>query len=87
VANSFEKQKKSDDLRIIGGPILFKFERGLIKSPTKISNFKEGGNNEIFLSDKYIKKNKNNVAFNLQKLVNDVINEKINQGLLSMTIL
>jgi hypothetical protein len=87
VAKAFEKQKTSGELKIIGGPILLKFDRGLIKSANKISNFIEGGNNEIYLSDKYIKKNKDNIAFNLKKLVDDVMERKIHQGLLAMTIL
>jgi hypothetical protein len=87
VANEFEKQKTSGELKIIGGPILLKFERGLIKSANKITNFKEGGNNEIYLSDKYIKKHKDNIAFDLKKLVKDVMTEKINQGVLAMNIL
>ena len=87
VAKAFEKQKTSGELKIIGGPILLKFDRGLIKSANKISNFREGGNNEIYLSDKYIKKHKDNIAFNLNKLVDDVMERKIHQGLLAMTIL
>jgi hypothetical protein len=87
VAKAFEKQKTSSELKIIGGPILFKFERGLIKSTNKISNFIEMGNDEIYLSDKYIKKHKDNIAFDLKKLVRDVMTEKIHQGLLAMTIL
>ena len=87
VANEFEKQKTSGELKIIGGRILLKFERGLIKSATKISNIRTGCNNEIYLSDKYIKKHKDNIAFDLKKLVKDVMTEKINQGLLAMTIL
>jgi hypothetical protein len=87
VAKEFKKQKTSDELKIIGGPIFLKFDRGLIKSANKITNFKEGGNNEIYLSDKYIKKHKDNIAFNLNKLVDDVMERKIHQGLLAMTIL
>jgi len=87
VAKAFEKQKTSGELKIIGGPILLKFDRGLIKSENKISNFKEGGNNEIYLSNKYIKKHKDNIAFDLKKLVSDVIERRIHQGLLAMTIL
>ena len=87
VANAYEKQKTSGELKIIGGPIIFKFGRGLIKSINKISNIQTGGNDEIYLSDKYIKKHQDNIAFNLKKLVSDVIADKINQGLLAMTIL
>jgi hypothetical protein len=64
-----------------------KFERGLVKSTNKISNFVEMGNDEIYLSDKYIKKHKDNIAFDLKKLVNNVMTRKIYQGLLAMTIL
>ncbi len=87
IAKAFEKQKTSDELKILCGSILLKFDRCLIKSANKISNFQEGGNNEIYLSDKYIKKNKDNIAFDLKKLVVDVIDRRIHQGLLAMTIL
>ncbi len=87
VAKEFKKQKTSGELKIIGGPILLKFERGLIKSANKISNFVEMGNDEIYLSDKYIKKHKDDIAFDLKKLVNNVMERKIYQGLLAMTIL
>jgi hypothetical protein len=87
VAKEFKKQKTSGELKIIGGPILFKFEKGLIKSANKISNFIGMGNDQIYLSDKYIKKHKDNIAFDLNKLVSDVMTRKIHQGLLAMTIL
>jgi len=87
VANEFEKQKKSDELKIIGGPILLEFGRGLIKSASKISNFNDKLNNKVYLSDKYIKKNEDNIAFDLKKLVRNFMIEKFNQGLLAMTIL
>ena len=45
------------------------------------------GNDEIYLSKKYIKKHKDNIVFNLNKLVDDVMERKIHQGLLAMTIL
>ena len=87
VEKSFEKQKNSDELKIIGGPILLEFCRGLIKSPSKISNFNDVLNNKVYLSNKYIKKNKDNITFDLKKLVSNFITEKFNQGLLAMTIL
>jgi hypothetical protein len=87
VAKAFENQKTSDELKIIGGPIIFEFDRGLVKSATKITNFSDELNNKVYLSDKYIKKHKDNIAFNLKKLVSDFKNEKFNQGFLAMTIL
>lgn len=87
VAKKFKKQNTSDELKIIGGPILLEFQRGLIKSPRNISNFSDELNNKIYLSDKYIKKYKDNIAFDLKKLVKDFMTDKFNQGLLAMTIL
>jgi hypothetical protein len=87
VFKAFEKQKTSGELKIIGGPILLEFERGLIKSTNKISNFNDVLNNKVYLSNKYIKKYKNNIAFDLKKLVRNFVTEKFNQGLLAMTIL
>jgi hypothetical protein len=87
VAKAFEKQKTSDELKIIGGPIILEFERGLIKSPSKITNFDDKLNNKIYLSNKYIKKYKDNIVFDLKKLVSNFVTDKFNQGLLAMTIL
>ncbi len=87
VAKTFEKQKTSNELKIVGGPILLEFGRGLIKSPNKISNFNDKLNNKIYLSNKYIKKNKDDIVYDLKKLVRNFMTGKFNQGLLAMTIL
>lgn len=87
VSKEYNKQENSEELKIIGGPILFEFERGLIKSAEKIHNYNDIINNKVYLSDKYIKKYQDNIAFNLKKLVSDFVTKKFNQGLLAMTIL
>ena len=87
VIKKFEKQKTTEELKLIGGPILVKFKRAIIESSNKISNISDVLNNKIYLSNKYIKKNQDNIAFNLDKLVRDFVSNKFNQGLLAMTIL
>jgi len=54
VYNAFIKQsQKKNSLNLIGGPINISIERGLIVNENKIKNEKEGGNSNIYLSDKY----------------------------------
>ena len=55
VYNAFMDQKqKKNSLNLIGGPISIVINRGLIVSANKIKNETEGGNNNIYLSQKYI---------------------------------
>lgn len=86
---SIESQynNKTTVLNVIGGPIVLKIERGLIKSKNKIQNYEEGGNTSIYLSEKYIKKNKLNLTKDLNKIIKDYILEKLNLGLLNLNIL
>jgi hypothetical protein len=86
---SIESQynNKNTVLNVIGGPIVLKIERGLIKSKSKIQNYEEGGNTLIYLSEKYIKKNKLNLTKDLNKIIKDYILEKLNLGLLNLNIL
>lgn len=78
---------KKKTLNVTGGPIVFNIERGIIKSKSKIKNYKEGGNNSIYLSEKYIKKNKLNLTKDLTTIIKDYILEKLNFGLLNLNIL
>ena len=87
VNKEFEKQKTSEDLKIIGGPIVFIFKIGLIKSKYTIKDYEYGSNNKVYLSEKYIKKHNDNIVINLKKLVGDFVSLRFNQGLLNMTIL
>lgn len=69
------------------GPISLIFESAIIKSNIKIKDLIEGGNNTIYLSDKFIKKNKDNLIKNYKKIINDFYSEKLNKSLLNVTIL
>jgi hypothetical protein len=73
---------KSED-----GPISLIFESAIIKSNNKIKDLIEGGNNTIYLSDKFIKKNKDNLIKNYKKIINDFYSEKLNKSLLDVKIL
>ena len=73
---------KSED-----GPISLIFEPAIIKSNNKIKDLIEGGNNTIYLSDKFIKKYKDNLLKNYKKIISNFYNEKLNKSLLDVTIL
>jgi hypothetical protein len=73
---------KSED-----GPISLIFESAIIKSNNKIKDLIEGGNNTIYLSDKFIKKYKDNLLKNYKKIISNFYNEKLNKSLLDVTIL
>jgi hypothetical protein len=77
----------NNSLKLIGGKIVFEFEDGLIKSSTKIKNNTMGGNNKIYLSDKYIKKHQDNLIKEYKKFIIDFFNKKLNQSLFDVNIL
>jgi hypothetical protein len=81
------KPENDNSLKLVGGSIVFEFENGLIKSESKIKNELEGGNNKIYLSDKYIKNNKTNLVKDYKKIITNYYDNKINQSLIDVTIL
>lgn len=75
-------------LKLIGGNIVFEFENGLIKSHINIKNKSEGGVNKVYLSDKYIKKHKDNLLIDYKKIINTYYQKKkLNQSLIDVIIL
>jgi len=74
-------------VKLIGGKIVFEFEDGLIKSTTNIKNKIMGGNNKIYLSDKYIDKHQDNLIKDYKKVIMDFYNKKLNQSLIDVNIL
>ena len=77
----------NNSLKLIGGKIVFEFEDGLIKSTTKIKNNIMGGNNKIYLSEKYINKHQDNLIKDYKKIIMDFYNKKLNQSLIDVNIL
>ena len=61
------------------GPISLIIEPAIIKNNNKIKDLIEGGNNTIYLSHKYIKKNKDNLIKNFKKIINDFYIERLNK--------
>jgi hypothetical protein len=81
------KNKKEFFLTSKDGPISLIFEPAIIKSNNKIKNLKEGGNNLIYLSNKFIKKNKENLLKDYKKIVRQFYNEKLNKSSIDVKIL
>jgi hypothetical protein len=69
------------------GPISLIFEPAIIKSNNEIKNLKEGGNNLIYLSKKFIKENKENLLKDYKKIVRQFYNEKISKSSIDVKIL
>ena len=87
VNDEYLKSKNSDELQVIGGPVLIKFESGIIINSKKIKNKDDNVNNLIYLSNKYIKKNQNNIIVDIKNIINKYVSGKLNKGILSMNIL
>ena len=87
VYNAFIKQsQKKNSLNLIGGPINISIERGLIVNENKIKNEKEGGNSNIYLSDKYLKNN-NDITKEFKKILKEYIDTKTSKSIVDVTIL
>jgi hypothetical protein len=88
VVNAYEKQKiKKNSLNMIGGPLKFELEDGLIKSATKIKNVVASGGTNIYLSDKYIKKNKDNLFIDIKKVISNYFKNMNNVSAIDIIVL
>jgi len=81
------KNKDSNELGLIGGPIAFEFMSGLVENKKKITNEKEIGNNKYYLSKKYIKENINDVSKKLSHVVKMYLNEYKTKNFMDVSIL
>lgn len=81
------KDKNTNELGLVGGPIAFEFLSGLVENKKKIVNEKEIGNNKYYLSKKYIKENINNISQKLQKVVKKYITEYKTKNFMDISIL
>ena len=87
VYNAFMDQKqKKNSLNLIGGPISIVINRGLIVSANKIKNETEGGNNNIYLSQKYIENN-NDITKDFKKVLSEYISTRTSKSIVDVTIL
>lgn len=89
ISNTYNqfKDKKNNNLGLVGGPIAFEFMSGLIKNKKKITNEKEMGNNKYYLSKKYIKENIDNISQKLSKLVKKYIKDRKTKTFIDISIL
>ena len=81
------KDKNTNELGLVGGPIAFEFLSGLVENKKKIVNEKEIGNNKYYLSKKYIKENIDNISQKLQKVVKKYISEYKTKNFMDISIL
>ncbi len=86
VKNVEKKYKK--DMETFGGPITFELQTEIINSETKIKSGDKSTRN-VFLSEKYIKKNIDDITSKLKDVVNDYKNNELNcqKGILCMSVL
>jgi len=89
ISNTYNKFKNKDtnELGLIGGPIAFEFMSGLVENKKKIANEKEIGNNKYYLSKKYIKENIDDISKNLSKVVKKYINEYKTKNFMDISVL
>ena len=88
ILNTYEqfKDKETNNLKLVGGPIAFEFMSGLIQKK-KITNKKEMGNNKYYLSKKYIKENIDNISQKLSKVVKKYIKDRKTKTFMEISIL
>jgi hypothetical protein len=91
VLNTYDKFKNDksnkNSLSLIGGPIALEILIGTIDNKKKINNEKETGNNKFYLSKKYIKKNIDNIATDLKKVIKKYHKNLLSQSILNVNIL
>jgi hypothetical protein len=89
VESAFEKQKEDKTImQLIGGPIVLRFEEGIIESPNKIKNKGVGENNLVYISKKYLKTHNNKInSSELIDVASKYTYNKLNQGLFNQNIL
>jgi hypothetical protein len=82
------EKKYKKDATLWGGPITFELQTEIIDSPTKIKSGDKSKRN-VFLSEKYIKKNKEDITKKLKDVVNDYKNNELNcqKGIICLSIL
>jgi len=88
ISNTYKQFKdKSNELKLVGGPIAFEFMSGLVYSKSKINNEKETGNNKYYLSKKYIEENINNITKDLKKVVRKYLSNLTKQNFMDVNII
>jgi hypothetical protein len=86
INNVESEYKKDEKFNLIGGPIQIQLKYQIIKSKSKIIDG-DGSVENVYLTDKYIEENKNNLLSELKKYVTDFKNNKLNsqQGIFNIS--
>lgn len=86
IKNTEKKYKKDETL--FGGPITYELQNEIIASSDKIKSGDKSKRN-VFLSEKYIKKNIEDITDKLKDVVNNYKNNELNcqKGILCLSIL
>lgn len=79
-----EDSSKDNALQLIGGNIAFILENGEIKDKETIKNINRSYKNKIYLTDKYIKKHKENLIEDYKKFLSDFLNKHNNLSLIDV---
>jgi hypothetical protein len=89
IINTYNKFKNKDtnELGLVGGPIAFEFMSGLVENKKKITNEKEIGNNKYYLSKKYIKENINEISKKLSNVVKMYLSDYKTKNFMDISIL
>jgi hypothetical protein len=85
INNVESEYKKDEKFNLIGGPIQIQLKYQIIKSKSKIIEG-DGSVENVYLDNKYINENKNNLLVDLKSYVKDFKNNKLNsqQGIFNI---
>jgi hypothetical protein len=79
-----EDPNKDNDLQLIGGYVSFILEDGKIKDKNTIKNINKSFIHKIYLTDKYIKKHKENLIKDYKTFLPDFLNKDNELGLIGV---
>jgi len=74
----------NNDLKLIGGNIALILENGKIKNKNTIKNINKSFSHNIYLSDKYIKKHKENLIEDYKKFLLHFLNKRFNLSIIDV---
>lgn len=79
-----EDPETDNDLKLIGGHISFLLEYGLVKDKDTIKNLSNSFKHKIFLTNKFIKNNKDNLLKDYKKIISNFLNNKDDLSLIDV---
>ena len=81
------KSQEKTTLKVIGGPIKVSIEKIEVINKNKLKNKDAPGNNRIYFTESFFKKNKEINRNSLEKFAFDYHNKKLKQGLFDVNII